>query len=87
MRVMLVEYFQAALAKARFEKIEDAEPFYAEIPGLRGVWAQGKTREACRRNLASALNGWIIVRLQKGLDIPKINGKSLTHATRLAANV
>lgn len=84
---MLTDYFQAALAKARFEKIDDREPFYAEIPGLRGVWATGKTREACRRNLAATLNGWIIVRLQKGLDIPKINGKSLSHATRLTANV
>lgn len=84
---MLIEYIQGALAKARFEKIEDEEPIYAEIPGLRGVWATGKNREACRRNLAAVLDGWIIVRLRKGLDIPKINGKSLTHATRLAANV
>ncbi|MBI5594451.1 MAG: type II toxin-antitoxin system HicB family antitoxin [Elusimicrobia bacterium] len=84
---MLVEYIHAALAKARFEKIEDSEPVYGEIPGLRGVWATGKNRETCRRNLAAVLDGWIIVRLRKGLDIPKVGGKSLTHATRLTANV
>ena len=52
---MLTQYLQAALDRARYEIIEDEEPFYGEVPELPGVWATGKTLEECRRNLASAL--------------------------------
>lgn len=80
---MIIEYIDAALEKARFEKIADSNPFYAEIPGLKGVWAVGKTQADCRHRLAEVLEGWIIVRLRKGLAIPKISGVSLTAASRM----
>jgi hypothetical protein len=48
---MLIEYIEEALKKAHYEIIEDKEPFYGEIPGLRGVWATAKTLEECRKNL------------------------------------
>ncbi|TBR20761.1 type II toxin-antitoxin system HicB family antitoxin [bacterium] len=70
---MPVNEIQDALSKARFEKIEDEEPYYAEIPGLRGVWATGKTRGACRKKLAAVLNGWITIRIKNGLDVPKVS--------------
>lgn len=77
---MLVEYIHSALKKAHYEMIRDKEPFYGEIPGLRGVWATGKSLETCRENLEEALEGWIIVRLRRGLPIPRINGVSLIPA-------
>lgn len=64
---MILEYINAAMEKARYEIIEDDEPYYAEVPGLRGVWATGKTLEECRRNLTETIEGWIILRLKKGL--------------------
>jgi len=64
---MILEYINAAMEKARYEIIEDDEPYYAEVPGLRGVWATGKTLEECRRNLAETIEEWIIIRLKKGL--------------------
>ncbi|MCX6668966.1 MAG: type II toxin-antitoxin system HicB family antitoxin [Methanothrix sp.] len=48
---MFCEYIHAALSKATYEIIEDEEPFYGEVPELRGVWAIGKTLEECRENL------------------------------------
>lgn len=81
---MLVDYIRAALAKARYERIDDPEPYYGEVPGLKGVWATGKTLPACRKNLSEALDGWIIVRLRKGLPIPRINGVALKAAARMA---
>ena len=42
---MLLEYVSEAMARARFEKIEDTEPFYGEIAECAGVWATGKTLE------------------------------------------
>jgi predicted RNase H-like HicB family nuclease len=69
---MLIEYVEAALEKAKYEMIEDPEPFYAEVPKLKGVWATGKTLEECRRNLAEVVEGWLIVRLRKGLSVPRL---------------
>ena len=69
---MLTEYIEAALSKAKYEIIEDEEPYYGEVPELEGVWATGKTLEECRKNLVEVIDGWIIVRLRKGLPIPPI---------------
>ena len=52
---MILEYIEAALNKARYDMIDDKEPFYAEVPGLEGVYATGKTLEECRKNLAEIL--------------------------------
>ena len=71
---MIIDYIEAALGKAKYEVIEDEEPYYGEVPELQGVWATGKTLEECRRNLAEVIDGWIIVRLRKGLPIPPISG-------------
>ena len=83
---MITEYISGALKRARYEKIEDRNPYYGEIPGLKGVWATGKTLDACRRNLSEVLDGWIIVRLRKSLPLPKINGITLKAASRLAVH-
>jgi len=69
---MITDYIEAAIAEAKYEIIEDEEPFYGEVPSLVGVWATGKTLEECRKNLAEVIDGWIIVRLKKGLPIPPI---------------
>ena len=71
---MLTEYIEAALSKAKYVVIEDEEPFYGEVPELEGVWASGKTLEECRKNLVEVIDGWILVRLRKGLPIPPIGG-------------
>ena len=69
---MITDYIEAALAQAKYQMIEDEEPFYGEVPNLVGVWASGKTLDECRKNLAEVIDGWIIVRLKKGLPIPPI---------------
>jgi len=70
---MIVEYINAALARATYERIEDeANPYYAQVPILKGVWATGRTLEECRGHLAEVIEGWLIVRLRKGLAIPPI---------------
>lgn len=81
---MLTQYLQAALDRARYEMIEDEEPFYGEVPELPGVWATGKTLEECRRRLASALEDWILFSLAKGLPIPALGDVAL-HQPRLVA--
>jgi predicted RNase H-like HicB family nuclease len=82
---MIVEYIQAALEKAKYEMIEDDEPFYGEVPALEGVWAAGKTLEDCRKNLAEVIEGWIILRLRRGLPIPVIDRHKIEMPEELAA--
>lgn len=82
---MIIQYVQRAMEKAHYEIIDDEEPYYGEIPRCQGVWATGKTLEECRRNLEDVLEGWIVVRLQRGLVLPQIGGVTIRPLERLLA--
>jgi predicted RNase H-like HicB family nuclease len=62
---MIVEYSNAAMERARYRLIEDDEPYYGEIPEVKGVWATGKSPEGCRRNLAAALEDWLLYSIHR----------------------
>lgn len=70
---MIFEYCQRALEKAEYKKLEDGT-WFAEIPGFRGVWANGKTVEESRKELISVLEEWIILKLRDRNSIPEIDG-------------
>ena len=74
---MIQHYIRAALKHAHYEIIQDEEPFYGEIEGLQGVWASGRTLEECRERLVKVLDGWILVRLSRGLAVPPVDGVEL----------
>jgi len=84
---MITEYTEAALSKARYEIIKDEEPYYGEVPELEGVWATGRTLEECRKNLIEVIDGWIVVRLRKGLPIPPIEKYKIEELSRLEVSV
>ena len=75
---MIREYIEIALQHATYELIEDEEPYYGEVPELRGVWATGKTLEECRSNLAEVIDGWILIHLARGLSIPLLGKTRIT---------
>lgn len=77
MHAMILEYITAALEHARYEIIEDAEPYYGEVPELPGVLATGRTLEECRRNLAGVIDEWLAIRLRRGLTIPPVAGRTV----------
>lgn len=81
---MLTEYIRAAMRHAKYEILEDGT-FFGTIPGLKGLWANGQTLEACREELQSTLEDWILVRVRLGHEIPAIDGidlnVNLTEAT------
>jgi predicted RNase H-like HicB family nuclease len=80
---MITEYINEALSRAKYELIDDENPYYGEIPELKGVWAVGPTLEECRRNLAEVVDGWLVVRLKKGLPIPPLGEYKLDELQRL----
>ena len=71
---MLTSYILAAMRHAHYEIIDDPMPFYGSIPGCPGVWANGETLEACREELQSVLEDWIVLGLRLGHPIPVIDG-------------
>ena len=81
---MITEYIKAALDRAKFEIIKDEEPYYGEVPELQGVWATGKTLEECRSNLVEVIDGWLVVRLHRGLPIPPLGKYRVRELKRLA---
>jgi predicted RNase H-like HicB family nuclease len=46
--------------------------YCATVPGLRGVLATGRSVEDCRRNLANVVEEWILVRVARGLSVPRL---------------
>jgi predicted RNase H-like HicB family nuclease len=74
---MLTSYIRAAMRRARYEIVEDDGTFYGEIPELPGVWANAKTLEACREELESVLEGWLLLNVADHSPIPEIDGNRI----------
>ena len=68
---MLVEFVEAAMERASYDKLETGE-YYGEIPFCLGVWSTGKTLEKCRRELREVLEDWLLLKLRDGDAIPVI---------------
>jgi predicted RNase H-like HicB family nuclease len=84
---MILQYIEKALSHARYEIIEDKTPYYGEVPELAGVWATGLTLEECRKNLVEVIEGWIIIRLKRGLPIPPIDNYTIDDVVRKERSV
>ena len=68
---MLVAYIQAAMRHAAYKILEDGT-YFGEIPGLRGLWANASTLEACRDELQSSLEDWILLGLRSNHTLPVV---------------
>lgn len=69
---MISKYLEEALKRASYEIIDDEEPYYGEVAELQGVWASGKTLEECRQNLLDVVEGWVLLRLTNGMNVPAL---------------
>ena len=74
---MLTSYIHAAMRRARYEIVEDDASFYGEIPAIPGVWASATTLEACREELESVLEGWLLLSIADHSAIPEIDGNRI----------
>ncbi len=75
---MLTTYIQNAMAKAHYELMENGR-YFGSVAGCDGVWAQGKTLEACRAELQSTLEDWLLLGLQLGHKLPVLGGVNLNR--------
>ncbi len=70
---MLRAYMDRALQKAEYKQLPDRS-WYAEIPGLDGVWASGASVEECRNELSEVLEEWLMLKIHDHDEIPQIDG-------------
>lgn len=80
---MLTNYIHAALRRANYEILSDGA-FYGEIPGFQGVYASAKTLEECREQLQEVLEGWIVLGLRMGHQLPEVEGIQLSVEEEMA---
>jgi len=81
MKAMLfAKYLQAAMKRAKYEILEEDEGYYGSIPELPGTWATGATLEACREELESVAEGWLLLGLEHTHWIPIIDHIDLNPA-------
>ncbi len=60
---MLTEYLTKKLGGAKYKLLKDRS-YFGEIPGLRGVWANARNLEACRKELQEVLEDWLLLKLR-----------------------
>ena len=51
--------------------------WWGSIPGFKGLWSEGPTRDLCRDELRSALEDWIVFSLRRGGVLPVVDGIDL----------
>jgi predicted RNase H-like HicB family nuclease len=81
---MLTHYIQTAMRHASYELLNEDQSYYGEIPNFRGVWANAPTQEACQQELQSALEVWILVRIEDHLHLPVVDGIDLNRKPEVA---
>ena len=74
---MLTSYIRAAMGQARYEILPDDKTYYGEVPGFQGVYANAPDLEACREELESTLEDWILLRVSRHLPLPEVAGLKL----------
>jgi len=76
---MITSYLREAMRLARYDILED-HTYYGEIPGFQGVWSSADSLDACREELQSALEDWLLLGLRMGHEIPVVAGINLIPA-------
>lgn len=80
---MITKYIQAAMRHAVYEILEDGS-FYGEIPDFQGVYANADNLEDCRTELQEVLEGWIVLGLKLGHQLPVVDGIHLNIMPEVA---
>ena len=77
------------MGEAVYEKLEDGT-YSGEIPECPGIIAFGQTLQECQTELESVFEGWVLVKIRHGDDLPVIAGidmnKMMPKAEKVAAS-
>ena len=76
---MLTDYIEAGMRRARYETLDDGA-FFGTIDGFPGLWADGDSLQACREELRSVFEDWLLLALREGDELPDLDGVALNLA-------
>ena len=62
---MLSEYIEKKLKTAKYKLLKDGS-YFGEIQGLKGVWANARNLEDCRKELQEVLEDWLLLKVRLG---------------------
>ena len=74
----VTEYAEKALRKAEYYRDENGV-IVGKVPGASGFFAHGDTFEEARVNLRDVIEGNVVLALQLGLQIPKLEDMKMTE--------
>ncbi len=76
------------MSRAKYKILDDGEGIFGEIRGFEGLWASAATLEACREELRSTLEGWLLVKIRHNDDdLPIVKGINLNPKARKKSRV
>lgn len=78
---MFAEYLDAAMRHAVYEQIEDGS-YVGYIDELPGSLAHAPTLEACKIEMRSVAEGWILLAIADHDELPEFDGHKLTVETK-----
>lgn len=66
---MLSEFIGKKLRTAKYKLLKDGS-YFGEIPALKGVWANAKDLEGCRKELQEVLEDWLLLKVRDREAVP-----------------
>ena len=66
---MFTDFIAKKLRMAKYKLLEDGT-YFGEIPGFRGVWANAKNLEDCRKELREVLEDWMVLKIKDNEQVP-----------------
>ena len=73
---ILSDYIDYALSIAEYEKLDDGTHF-GRVPGCSGAIATANTLEACKIEMRSVFEDWVLIGLRFSDELPILNGINL----------
>ena len=66
---MISQFVEQSIKRAKYKILKDGM-YYAKVPRLRGVWAQGKNQEECRQELREVIEEWLLLKVHSHQMVP-----------------
>lgn len=80
---MLSKFITKKLSQAHYKLLEDGS-YFGEIPVMKGVWANAKNLEDCRKELQEVLEDWLLLKIHDQEEVPglrlRFDRRELAHA-------
>ena len=73
---ILTDYIDYAMSIAEYEKLDDGT-YFGRIPGCSGAIAAADSLEACKIEMRSVFEDWVLVGLSFKDQLPILNGINL----------